>query len=98
MISIFSPCSAHRALDLVIISDFVLYLFSHSLFIPQPLRVVKVLFSPMVSGWAGGQLGGQAEGKNCIGCISETIWSRKLIRGGNIGWGVGVQRHSVILI
>ena len=24
------------------------------IFTPQPLRAVKVLFSPMVSGWAGG--------------------------------------------
>ena len=27
-------------------------------FTPQPLRAVGVLFSPMVSGWAGGRVGG----------------------------------------
>ena len=32
-------------------------------FTPQPLRAVGVLFSPMVSGWAGGRPGGRAAGK-----------------------------------
>ena len=49
-------------------------------FTPQPLRAVGVLFSPMVSRWAGGQ------GENvCPGCISETVSGRKLILGRNIG-------------
>ena len=54
-----------------------------SVFTPQPLRDVGVLFSPMVSGWAGGQVGGQRE-KDCPGCISETVRCRKLILGRNI--------------
>ena len=50
---------------------------------PQPLRAVGVLFSPMVSGWAGGCAGG---GKIvCPGCISETVRCRKLILGRDIG-------------
>ena len=40
----------------------------------------EVLFSPMVSGWAGG-----LQEKVCPGCISETIRCRKLIRGRDIG-------------
>ena len=52
-------------------------------FTPQPLRAVGVLFSPMVSGWAGGRAGG---GKRvCPGCISETVRCRKLILGRDIG-------------
>ena len=47
---------------------------------PQPLRAVGVLFSPMVSGWAGGQ-----REKGCPGCISETERYRKLILGRDIG-------------
>ena len=35
------------------------------IFTPQPLRAVRVLFSPMVSGWAGGR-----REKVCPGCIS----------------------------
>ena len=54
-----------------------------SLFTPQPLRAVGVLFSPMVSGW----LGGRAAEKVCPGCILETIRYRKLILGRDIGWG-----------
>ena len=43
--------------------------FKHNIFFtPQPLRAVGVLFSPMVSGWAGGQWE-----KVCPGCISETV-------------------------
>ena len=51
------------------------------IFTPQPLRAVGVLFSPMVSGWAGGR----AAGKVCPGCISETVRCRKLILGRDIG-------------
>ena len=55
---------------------------------PQPLRAVGVLFSPMVSGWAGGRascrVGGRRE-KVCPGCISETVRCRKLILGRDIG-------------
>ena len=46
---------------------------------PQPIRAVVVLFSPMVSGWAGGRE------EVCLGYISETIRCRKLIRGSDIG-------------
>ena len=64
------------------------------IFNPQPLRAVGVLFSPMVSGWAGGR-----RDKVCPGCISETVRCRKLILGRDIGQGgVGVQRHGVTLI
>ena len=51
---------------------------------PQPLRAVGVLFSPMVSGWAGGRPGGRRE-IVCPGCISETVRCRKLI----LGWDIG---------
>ena len=57
-------------------------------FTPQPLRAVGVLFSPMVSGWAGGRPGGWAGGRReivCPGCISETVRCRKLILGRDIG-------------
>ena len=61
---------------------------------PQPLRAVGVLFSPMVSGWAGGR-----REIVCPGCISETVRCRKFILGRDIGWGgVGVQRHGLTLI
>ena len=49
-------------------------------FTPQPLRAVGVLFSPMVSGRAGGR-----REKVCPGCISETVRCRKLILGRDIG-------------
>ena len=49
---------------------------SLKVFTPQPLRAVRVLFSPMVSGWASGR---------AAGCISETIMCRKLILGRDIG-------------
>ena len=52
-------------------------------FTPQPLRAVGVLFSPMVSGWAGGR-----REIVCLGCISETVMCRKFILGRDIGWGV----------
>ena len=45
-------------------------------------------FLPMVSGWAGGRLGGQVGGgreKVCPACISETVRCRKLILGRDIG-------------
>ena len=48
-------------------------------FTPQPLMAVGVLFSPMVSGWSGGRA------IVCPGCISETVRSRKLILGRDIG-------------
>ena len=40
------------------------------IFTPQPSRVVRVLFSPMVSGCAGGR-----QEIDCPGCISETVLS-----------------------
>ena len=60
---------------------------------------VGVLFSPMVSGWAGGRASGRAGGRAdgrvggrrkivCPGCISETVRCRKLILGRDIGYGV----------
>ena len=39
-----------------------------SVFTPQPLRAVRVLFSPMVSGWVGGQAGG---GKKVVRAVSQ---------------------------
>ena len=51
---------------------------------PQPLMAVGVLFSPMVSGWSGGRVGGRRE-IVCPGCISETVRCRKLILGRDIG-------------
>ena len=54
------------------------------IFTPQPLRAVRVLFSPMVSGWERGHPGRQQE-KVCLGCISETVRCRKLILGRDIG-------------
>ena len=44
------------------------------------LRAVGVLFSPVVSGWAGVWAGGRQE-KVCPGCISETVRCMKLILG-----------------
>ena len=39
---------------------------------PQPLRDVGVLFSPMVSGWAGGHPGGWAGGgKKFVRAVSQ---------------------------
>ena len=38
-----------------------------SVFTPQPLRAVGVLFSPMVSRWVGGGAGGRAAGKSLSG-------------------------------
>ena len=59
-----------------------------SAFTPQPLRVVRVLFSPMVSGWVGGPAFRQPAGRRekvCPGFISETVRCRKLINGMDIG-------------
>ena len=52
----------------------------HIVFIPQPIRAVRVLFSPMASGWVG--VGAE---EVCPGCISETIRCRQLILGRDIG-------------
>ena len=41
-----------------------------------------ILFSPMVSGWAGGR-----REIDCLGCISETVSCRQFILGRDIGWG-----------
>ena len=49
-------------------------------FYPTALNV-RVLFSPMVSGWAVGQ----SAGKVCPACISGTVRCRKLILGRDIG-------------
>ena len=51
-----------------------------AVFTLQPIRAVGVLFSPIVSGWAGWQ-----REKVCPGCISETVRCRKLILGKDIG-------------
>ena len=50
------------------------------LFTPQPLRAVGVLFSPMVTGWAGGR-----REEVCPACIWETVRCRKLMLGRDIG-------------
>ena len=58
-------------------------MLSHLLiFTPQPLMAFWVLFSPMVSGWAG-----RGE-KVCPGCISEIVRFRKLLHGRDIDYGV----------
>ena len=53
------------------------------------LQFFRVLFSPMVSGWAGVRAGGGRVGGRreivCPGCISETVRCRKLILGRDIG-------------
>ena len=79
--------------------DFILKRSTVTLFTPQPFRAVGVLFSPMLSGWAGGRE------IVCSGCISETVRCRKFIIGRDICWGgggggggVGVQRHGLTLI
>ena len=44
-----------------------------TIFTPQPLRAVWVLFSPMVSGWAGGRASGWAGGgKKFVRAVSQT--------------------------
>ena len=62
------------------VTQFSLKLLQLHIFTPQPLRAVEVLFSPMVSGWAG-----ERQEKVCPGCISETVRRRKLIHGRDIG-------------
>ena len=49
------------------------------IFTSLPVRAVRVVFSLMPSGWAGGQWQ-----TFCTGCISETIMCRKLILGRDI--------------
>ena len=56
-------------------------------FTPQLLKAIQVLFSPMVSGWAGRQCE-----QFCRGCMKETLSYRKL------GTLVGVEHHVVTLI
>ena len=54
----------------------------------QPFFTVGVLFSPMVSGWAGAWAVGRSGGREkvcCPGCILETVRCRKLILGRDIG-------------
>ena len=53
---------------------FLAFTYLSTFLSPQPLRADKVLFSPIVSGWAGGW-----QEKVCLGCISETARCRKLI-------------------
>ena len=63
-------------------SEFLFFSFFFPVvFTPQPLRAVRVLFTPMVS---DGQADGRRE-KVCLGCISETVRFRKLILGRDIG-------------
>ena len=57
------------------------YVFGFRIFTPQPLRAVGYCFH---SWCPDGQAGGQAAGKVCLGCISETVRCRKLILGRNI--------------
>ena len=68
-------------------------------FTRQSLRAVRVLFSPLLSGWVdtylGGQPVGRAAGKVCPGCISETVMYRKFILGRHIGYGVKVSNIMV---
>ena len=65
----------------IIKKNFLLVLYVIlAIFTPQPLRAVWVLFSPLVSGWAGGW-----REKVFPGSISETIRCRKLILGRDIG-------------
>ena len=45
-------------------------MYALKLFTPQPLRAVGVLFSPMVSRWAGGQAGG---GKKFVRAVSQKL-------------------------
>ena len=40
---------------ILLLNCLVLILYLYIIFTPQPLRAVGVLFSPMVSGWAGGK-------------------------------------------
>ena len=56
---------------------------SSFVFTPQPLRAVGYCFFAHGDWWVDGQ-----QGKVCPGYISETIRCRKLILGGDIGWGM----------
>ena len=38
----------------------LIYNCDRSIFTPEPLRALGVLFSPMVSGWAGGRAAGRS--------------------------------------
>ena len=58
----------------------VIFLLPEFCFYPTALRAVGVLFSPMVSGWAGGR-----REEVCPACISEAVRCRKLILGRDIG-------------
>ena len=59
---------------------------------PLPLRHVRVLFSPMVSGWASHLAIVTFTFKIVSGNISETVRYRKLTLGRDIGWkDVGVN-------
>ena len=85
----------HNYCGLGLISSVLMYVKPNlviflQFFTPRPLRAICVLFSPMVSGWAGGQ--GE---KVCLGCISETVRCRKFILGRD---SVGVQCHGLTLI
>ena len=45
-----------------------------NVFTPQPLRAVGVLFSPMVSGWAGGRPVRRAgDGKKFVRAVSQKL-------------------------
>ena len=85
--AIFSACILFVLIFHIINSKFMLvqlFMMHLGFNTPQPLRAVGVLFSAMVSRWAGGPVGGHQE-KVCPGCISETISCRRLILGRDIG-------------
>ena len=74
--------------------DFCCNVTMDTVFTPQPLRAVRVLFSLMGSGWVAGWWG-----KACPDCISETVRCTKLICDRDTGeCVVGVQHHGVTLI
>ena len=58
---------------------------------PQPLRTVQVLFSPMASGWECGQ-----QEKVSPVYISQIVRNGNLLLGRDTGWG-GVH-YGVIFI
>ena len=55
-------------LEVNVYVDEINYLICNNVFTLQPLRAVRVLFSPMVSGWAGGWAGG---GKKFVRAVSQ---------------------------
>ena len=67
---------SHVLMRVVFLVEMFRYWCDHvfDTFTPQPLSAVRVLFSPMASGWANG-LGE----KICLGCMSETVRCRKFI-------------------